>query len=87
MDWSCEADFGAEDESTGPAEPGSGDSGASTSGAGLNDWGGVSPITVDFINPEAPWPALRELRLRTRGCRASTPGATPRVPGIRSGST
>ena len=34
-------------------------------GAGLNDWGGVSPITVDFINPEAPWPALRELRLRT----------------------
>ncbi len=34
-------------------------------GAGLNDWGGVSPLTVDFINPEAPWPALRELRLRT----------------------
>jgi FO synthase len=34
-------------------------------GAGVNDWGGVSPITVDFINPEAPWPALRELRRRT----------------------
>jgi FO synthase len=33
--------------------------------SGLNDWGGVSPVTVDFINPEAPWPALRELRLRT----------------------
>ncbi len=33
--------------------------------AGVNDWGGVSPITVDFINPEAPWPALRELRRRT----------------------
>jgi FO synthase len=31
----------------------------------LNDWGGVSPLTVDFINPEAPWPALRELRRRT----------------------
>ncbi len=33
--------------------------------SGLNDWGGVSPVTVDFINPEAPWPALRELRCRT----------------------
>ena len=34
--------------------------------SGLNDWGGVSPVTVDFINPEAPWPALRELDRRTR---------------------
>jgi len=33
--------------------------------SGLNDWGGVSPVTVDFINPEAPWPELRELRDRT----------------------
>ncbi len=33
--------------------------------SGLNDWGGVSPVTVDFINPEAPWPALAELRERT----------------------
>jgi len=33
--------------------------------AGVSDWGGVSPVTVDFINPEAPWPGLRELRLRT----------------------
>jgi FO synthase len=33
--------------------------------AGLNDWGGVSPVTVDFINPEAPWPTLAELRRRT----------------------
>jgi 7,8-didemethyl-8-hydroxy-5-deazariboflavin synthase CofG subunit len=33
--------------------------------SGLNDWGGVSPVTIDFINPEAPWPALRELRRRT----------------------
>ncbi len=30
-------------------------------GAGLNDWGGISPITIDFVNPEAPWPHLREL--------------------------
>jgi 7,8-didemethyl-8-hydroxy-5-deazariboflavin synthase CofG subunit len=33
--------------------------------SGLNDWGGVSPLTVDFINPEAPWPALAELHRRT----------------------
>lgn len=32
---------------------------------GVSDWGGVSPITVDYINPEAPWPALLELRDRT----------------------
>jgi FO synthase len=34
--------------------------------SGLNDWGGVSPVTVDFINPEAPWPTLLELEGRTR---------------------
>ena len=33
--------------------------------AGLNDWGGVSPVTVDFINPEAPWPAIDGLRALT----------------------
>jgi 7,8-didemethyl-8-hydroxy-5-deazariboflavin synthase CofG subunit len=30
--------------------------------AGINDWGGVSPLTPDFINPEAPWPALQTLK-------------------------
>lgn len=30
--------------------------------AGINDWGGVSPLTPDFINPEAPWPALQILQ-------------------------
>lgn len=34
-------------------------------GAGLNDWGGVSPVTPDHVNPEAPWPHLEELRERT----------------------
>ena len=33
--------------------------------AGINDWGGVSPLTIDFINPEAPWPEFDALRLRT----------------------
>ena len=34
--------------------------------AGINDWGGVSPLTPDFINPERPWPHLDELKSRTR---------------------
>jgi FO synthase len=33
--------------------------------AGLNDWGGVSPVTPDHVNPEAPWPAIEELARRT----------------------
>ena len=33
--------------------------------SGLNDWGGVSPLTIDFINPEAPWPSLLDLARRT----------------------
>jgi len=33
--------------------------------AGLNDWGGISPVTPDFINPEKPWPHLEQLKLRT----------------------
>jgi FO synthase len=33
--------------------------------AGINDWGGVSPITIDWVNPEQPWPHLDELRART----------------------
>jgi FO synthase len=33
--------------------------------AGINDWGGVSPVTPDHVNPEAPWPALDALAQRT----------------------
>jgi 7,8-didemethyl-8-hydroxy-5-deazariboflavin synthase CofG subunit len=33
--------------------------------AGLNDWGGISPLTPDHINPERPWPLIRELRAAT----------------------
>jgi FO synthase len=33
--------------------------------AGINDWGGVSPVTPDHVNPEAPWPALDLLAERT----------------------
>lgn len=35
--------------------------------AGINDWGGVSPLTIDWVNPEAPWPHLDELTARTEG--------------------
>ena len=34
--------------------------------AGINDWGGISPLTPDFINPERPWPHVEELERRTR---------------------
>jgi FO synthase len=33
--------------------------------AGINDWGGISPLTPDFINPEKPWPHLEQLKSRT----------------------
>jgi FO synthase len=33
--------------------------------AGINDWGGVSPVTPDHVNPEAPWPHLKRLERAT----------------------
>jgi len=33
--------------------------------AGINDWGGVSPLTPDHVNPESPWPQLNTLRQET----------------------
>lgn len=30
--------------------------------AGADDWGGISPVTPDYVNPEAPWPELKELK-------------------------
>jgi 7,8-didemethyl-8-hydroxy-5-deazariboflavin synthase CofG subunit len=32
---------------------------------GINDWGGVSPLTPDYINPEKPWPHIQELQRQT----------------------
>src|SRR5271156_4986487 len=39
--------------------------------AGINDWGGISPLTKDYVNPEAPWPHLARLheRCATAGFR------------------
>ncbi|MBD0328714.1 MAG: bifunctional FO biosynthesis protein CofGH [Thermoleophilia bacterium] len=45
--------------------------------AGIDDWGGVSPVTVDHVNPEAPWPALERLRSATR---AAGYELVPRLP-------
>jgi FO synthase len=33
--------------------------------AGIDDWGGVSPVTIDHVNPEAPWPELERLSAET----------------------
>jgi len=44
--------------------------------AGINDWGGVSPVTPDHVNPEAPWPQLRTLRAETA---AAGKRLTPRL--------
>ncbi len=35
--------------------------------AGIDDWGGVSPVTIDHVNPEAPWPEIERLEQATRG--------------------
>jgi FO synthase len=62
--------------------------------AGINDWGGISPLTPDFINPEKPWPHLDQLKLRTeaKGYRLCQRlpvypefvSATTEVPGLLS---
>ena len=45
--------------------------------AGIDDWGGVSPVTIDHVNPEAPWPEIERLRTATesRGLQLA-----PRLP-------
>jgi FO synthase len=45
--------------------------------AGIDDWGGVSPVTIDHVNPEAPWPELGRLEAATR---ARGLALAPRLP-------
>jgi 7,8-didemethyl-8-hydroxy-5-deazariboflavin synthase CofG subunit len=33
--------------------------------AGINDWGGISPITIDHVNPESPWPSIESIKCVT----------------------
>lgn len=41
---------------------------ASYISTGINDWGGISPLTADYINPEHAWPQIAELRRATEAC-------------------
>jgi FO synthase len=45
--------------------------------AGIDDWGGVSPVTIDHVNPEAPWPEVERLR---EACRSRGLELAPRLP-------
>ncbi|HKP09250.1 MAG TPA: 5-amino-6-(D-ribitylamino)uracil--L-tyrosine 4-hydroxyphenyl transferase CofH, partial [Gaiella sp.] len=45
--------------------------------AGIDDWGGVSPVTADHVNPEAPWP---EVELLAEACRSRGLELAPRLP-------
>ncbi|MGQ4808178.1 FO synthase [Candidatus Entotheonellaceae bacterium PAL068K] len=61
--------------------------------AGINDWGGISPLTIDFINPEAPWPQIRtlervsaEMGLRLRQRLALYPEYIVHKPGFMAAS-
>ena len=44
--------------------------------AGINDWGGVSPVTLDHVNPEAPWPEVAAL---AAACEAAGKALVPRL--------
>ncbi len=52
---------------------------------GINDWGGVSPLTPDFINPEKPWPHLDELQQRTEARDSSCARGCRFIPNLRIG--
>jgi FO synthase len=52
---------------------------------GIDDWGGVSPLTPDYINPEAPWPHLADLRRRTEKARQQLRQRLPVYPEFVSG--
>ncbi|HET9253788.1 MAG TPA: 5-amino-6-(D-ribitylamino)uracil--L-tyrosine 4-hydroxyphenyl transferase CofH [Pseudonocardiaceae bacterium] len=47
------------------APPNLTDNPAGVLGAGIDDWGGISPLTTDHVNPERPWPTLERLRAVT----------------------
>ena len=49
---------------------------------GIDDWGGVSPVTIDHVNPEAPWPEIERLRAGDRGRRARARAAAAGLPGV-----
>jgi len=52
---------------------------------GIDDWGGVSPLTPDYINPEAPWPHLADLKRRTEAAGQRLRQRLPVYPEFVSG--
>jgi FO synthase len=50
--------------------------------AGINDWGGLSPVTPDHVNPEAPWPHLATLRRVTEAAGKELVARLPIYPGF-----
>ena len=44
---------------------------------GINDWGGISPLTIDHVNPEAPWPSIKNLQ---KACENHGLKLKPRFP-------
>jgi FO synthase len=53
--------------------------------AGIDDWGGVSPVTIDHVNPEAPWPEIERLRAATEGRGLALAARLPVYPEFVSG--
>ncbi len=53
--------------------------------AGIDDWGGVSPVTIDHVNPEAPWPDRDRLVAATRSRGLELAPRLPVYPGYLSG--
>ena len=52
--------------------------------AGADDWGGVSPLTKDYVNPEAPWPELTKLNHLTQELGFQLVERLPVYPGFIS---
>jgi FO synthase len=48
--------------------------------AGIDDWGGVSPVTIDHVNPEAPWPEILRLRAATEAAGSELAARLPIYP-------
>jgi FO synthase len=53
--------------------------------AGIDDWGGVSPVTIDHVNPEAPWPEIERLRTATEARGLALAPRLPVYPEFLSG--
>ena len=54
--------------------------------AGIDDWGGVSPLTPDHVNPERPWPQIDDLAARTAAAGFDAARAADDLPGVHRAS-